>query len=268
MPKALLLLVVAAILLGNGFVIYTISAHRNATFQELRDQQVLDEVESVQALLVDAETGQRGYILTGKREYLAPFVAAEEKVLPAIAALETHLRSLGADTTSVNDLRDHATAKLNELRQTIALFESGQTAQAREVIASGSGKAEMDAVRSVVADIRTTELQRSEATRRRWEYLLDWLYGCIFVFSILALVATLVLIREVMRRSALSARVETVNEIAHELNNPLQTTTNLFTILKRKDTLPKDIQEFLQTLESEHNRIVSLSRRLLRGTRP
>ena len=69
--------VMLAILLAIGFVSY-----RN-TRKLIRDsnlvahsQDILDELEGTLSAIKDAETGQRGYIITGDEEYLKPYTAA------------------------------------------------------------------------------------------------------------------------------------------------------------------------------------------------
>src|SRR5215217_7039971 len=85
---------VLAILLVVGFVSY-----RN-TRKLIRDSnlvahshEVLDELDGTLSAVKDAETGQRGYIITGDEEYLQPYNAA----LPAIGRYLMHLKALTED---------------------------------------------------------------------------------------------------------------------------------------------------------------------------
>src|SRR4051812_49911801 len=62
-----------------------------------RSHDVLEQIDALMLALKDAETGQRGYLLTGKEEYLAPYVGA----LGTIDGLLKELRSLTADDSGV-----------------------------------------------------------------------------------------------------------------------------------------------------------------------
>ncbi len=265
-PWPLLAAPLIAILLGTGLVIYSLNLRQASRMQSSLDQEILAQLDRVQALLVDAETGQRGYILTGKPEYLEPFKSAEAQVSPAIDALEANMPKDGADALTVSQLRQHSLAKISELQTTIAAFNSGHPEEARAIIVSGAGKREMDAVRDVVSKMREAQRQRLQLHQSQRDSVLRWLYAAVLAFGVLALLATLLLIREVRRRSLLAARIQTINEIAHELNNPLQSSTNIFAILKSANSLPPDVLDHLRMLESEHHRITLVSRKVLNRT--
>lgn len=265
-PWPLLTASLVAILLGTGLVVYSLTVRQSSRRQSSRDQEIVSQLDGVQSLIVDAETGQRGYILTGKPDYLDPYRSAQTQVLPAIDALEANMRTAGADATMVSQLREHWLAKFNELQKTIAAFDAGHPNEAKQIIQSGVGKREMDAIRDVVSRMRKAQLERLQRNVNRRESVLRWLYVSVLAFGILALLTTLVMMREVRMRSLLAARIQTVNEIAHELNNPLQSTTNIFAILKSGKSLPPDVLEHLRVLESEHNRITLVSRRVLSRT--
>jgi len=108
----------------------------------------------------DAETAQRGLLLTGDRAFLAPYA-------PARARVE---RLLGAAGPAGRSLRPAIAAKFAELDATIALFERGDAAAMRREVASGRGKRIMDALRDAVAAAaaaeRTRSAERSASFRR------------------------------------------------------------------------------------------------------
>src|SRR6476646_1580359 len=67
----------------------------------------------------DAETGQRGYLLTHQPEYLKPFVDSQGKVEPALVQVRDTQARVGRDT--YDRLAPSVFAKMAELRQTVAL---------------------------------------------------------------------------------------------------------------------------------------------------
>jgi len=119
-------------------------------------------IEATQSTLQDltnAETGQRGFLLTNEERYLAPYRAA----LDAITADTARLRTLvGADSVQqklLDSLAKGINAKLTELSETISLNRSNGFAAARKVVVNGAGKSSMDDVRAVLRDIAARQEQ-------------------------------------------------------------------------------------------------------------
>lgn len=105
------------------------------------------------AALLDAETGQRGYLLTGQDDYLTPYHRAEARLTPAVAAVEAVLETRPVDGPLRPVLRamiDATAQKRTELAITIRAFrESGADAAVARVLA-GDGRAAMERVRDAV----------------------------------------------------------------------------------------------------------------------
>jgi signal transduction histidine kinase len=101
-------------------------------------------------LLTDAETGQRGYLLTGRAEYLETFDRAKAELPKVIPALTDFVTSTGANgRADALKIADDIAAKLGELDKTIALFQAGSRAAALTLFDSGEGKRHMDSLRSI-----------------------------------------------------------------------------------------------------------------------
>jgi len=113
--------------------------------------QALDEVE---ARLVDAETGQRGYLLTGDEAYLEPYNVA----IKNLDRVMTHLKDLASDDsyqrTQVQNLEALTEYKLGELQTTINLHRKGEIAASNQLVQQGSGKRWMDQIRGVMAEMK------------------------------------------------------------------------------------------------------------------
>src|ERR1022692_4888472 len=107
--------------------------------------------------LKDAETGQRGFLLTGLESFLEPYNLAGTS-LPAELAT---LRRLTADNPDqqryLDTLEPTVTQKLDELAQTIALKRAEQADAAVAIVRSGRGKALMDRLRDVIAEMNAVE---------------------------------------------------------------------------------------------------------------
>ncbi|HEX4504142.1 MAG TPA: ATP-binding protein [Alphaproteobacteria bacterium] len=136
-------------------------AQRNREAFELatRTQTILSNTTRSVELLEDAETGQRGFLLTEREAYLAPYTAAvgkaadrldllvvETAVLP-IAGEAEKMRTLGMD-------------KLTELKSSLDLYKSEGRGAALGEVMSDRGKNLMDEIRASAAVIRANQEQQ------------------------------------------------------------------------------------------------------------
>ena len=115
--------------------------------------------------LLNAETGQRGYLLTGKPVYLQPYHAA-------LSTVPADRRRLGSRVSAVPGGRQYfatlstlVAAKMAELGQTIRLARDGDHARALQIVGSNEGKRIMDQARRVIADLQSAAV-RAGASRR------------------------------------------------------------------------------------------------------
>ncbi|AEV83057.1 Methyl-accepting chemotaxis aspartate transducer [Actinoplanes sp. SE50] len=119
--------------------------------------QVLDRIDALRSSLKDAETGQRGYLVTGQDAYLAPY----QQALTDLGTEQQQLRSLTADNPKqqkrLDDLAPLVDAKLAELQETIGLRRDKGFEAARTVVLTDKGKAVMDQIRAVAEAMSTEE---------------------------------------------------------------------------------------------------------------
>src|SRR5580698_6223463 len=92
------------------------------------------------AELQDAESGQRGYLLTGNESYLAPYLAANAKIDANFQKLEPAASVIPGGLERLAHLRLLSDAKRVEMQQTIDLFRSGGQAAALRVVEDDTGE--------------------------------------------------------------------------------------------------------------------------------
>jgi CHASE3 domain sensor protein len=113
---------------------------------------------------VNAETGQRGFVIAGKDEFLEPYNTG----VPNMEAAYTQLRTLTADNPNQQRRLDEARrlidARLREMADIIAQRRTNAEA-ATATIAGGAAKHTMDALRRVVADMDADEATLLETRR-------------------------------------------------------------------------------------------------------
>lgn len=107
----------------------------------------------------DAETAQRGYLLTGKESYLDPYNSAVQQIPGEIAALEKSLVDNGGRSAALDTLAAATRDKLGELRRTIDLATDGEKAGALALVAA------MDRIREAIQTINVSEKQEVNAAQ-------------------------------------------------------------------------------------------------------
>jgi PAS domain S-box-containing protein len=116
------------------------------------------------SLMQDAETGQRGYLLTGEESYLAPYTKATRDIAAHLDKLAS-LGSLGPEEDAlVSRMRAAAAIKLAELAETVALRREQGFEAARAVVLTDRGRQAMLEIRSAAEAIG--DLEREELARR------------------------------------------------------------------------------------------------------
>ncbi len=125
--------------------------------------EVVVGLDDVLSNLRDAETGQRGYLLTGDERYLEPYAKSHAVVAASIDRLRSLVANNGVRREHLKTAAEAASAKLAELEQTIRLRRDSGFNAALTVVKTDRGRASMDQVRSEIAAMGTEE----HATRVR-----------------------------------------------------------------------------------------------------
>jgi diguanylate cyclase (GGDEF)-like protein/PAS domain S-box-containing protein len=132
---------------------------RNASEEGKRQVELNIRLRQLQTILIslgDAERGQRGYMLTGDPDYLAPYrsaTAAMPSLLASLEGLEGVDPVLAGRAEAVKEM---VTKKLDELKETIRLHEVGRHADALVLMQTGAGRQAMVQARQEITGIADT----------------------------------------------------------------------------------------------------------------
>jgi PAS domain S-box-containing protein len=107
--------------------------------------------------LVDAETGQRGYLLTGDETYLAPYRAAIKNIDQAMSQLKDLTSDNPNQQKRIQAMEPIIEKKLAELERTIDLRREKGSIAANQVVLAGSGKGWMDEIRALASEMANAE---------------------------------------------------------------------------------------------------------------
>ena len=115
--------------------------------------------------LTDAETGQRGYLLTDRKQYLQPYLDAQQDVRSSLNWLNRYYSEDRALQASMQRLEAAAQGKLTEMETSLRLHDEGEEQRWRALVLSGEGLQQMDAVRALSEQLLIDETKRVAAAR-------------------------------------------------------------------------------------------------------
>ena len=187
-----------AILLVIGVVSFrSTDALIDTTDLRSHTYQVLASLESLIGEVVNAETGQRGYLLTGREQYLQPFRSATK----AIEVQFDTLRRLTSDNAHqqqrLDSIRPLVTEKISELQATIDLRTEKGADAALKIVLTDKGRQVMDDIRAIVDQMVAEEnqllIERDEVAKNSAQATkATILYGTIAAFVLVGIAGTLI----------------------------------------------------------------------------
>ncbi|ALL04141.1 histidine kinase [Pedobacter sp. PACM 27299] len=193
--------------------------------------EVITGLEEIISTLKDAETGQRGYLLTGERVFLDPYDGAKQRAV-------TLMQNIGY-LTKDNSLQQKQIAKLDEiisgrlgvLEKTIKIKERGGNVSVSELL---NGKTYMDSARAVISSMEKEEKRLLEERTASMNKLSKFTPMLIVLAALLAILITIFFYRKVIfdfnerlkleeelrkKNEDIDRRIEEVRHIAGQISN-------------------------------------------------
>ena len=198
-------LVAAGILVFVGWESYRYTARVDeAADARKHSHEVLRTLDETLARLVDAETGQRGYLLTGDEAYLEPYREAIKNLDQVTGQLKAFTSGQPDQRKRIQTIEPLIEKKLSILQRTIDLRRKEGFEAANKLVLEGHGKEWMDQIRVVLAqmmdeeeNLRTIRTQEMKTVLARTSRLV--VAGNLLSILLLSLVFV-VLLRELSER--------------------------------------------------------------------
>lgn len=123
------------------------------------------QIQLVWRTLIDAESGQRSYLLTGRAAYLQPYEEAAATARQALEGLSRYYAQDAQGAPLLAELARHVDSKLSELATTLELHRRGTSDAWRELMLTDIGREKMDSLRDLSQQLLELESQRVDAER-------------------------------------------------------------------------------------------------------
>ncbi len=119
--------------------------------------EVVEQLDHLLAEMTDAETGQRGYLITGSVRYLAPYEQATTRIADTLHAIRVLTADGSAQGERLNRLVPQVASRLAIMRETMDLYDREGLAAARQHVLTDRGKTVMDDIRKLVGEMDRAE---------------------------------------------------------------------------------------------------------------
>jgi signal transduction histidine kinase len=199
---------------------------RDSRTQVTHTRDVIDRAQAMFSALQDAETGERGYVITGEPQYLEPYASGVATLRADTGALRALTRDNPTQQARLDSLGALIQERANVLATGIATRRRVGFDSAASVIRAGHGKSVMDSIRVIVGSIMATERDLLER-RQAAEANLGRVVTVILVAGtaagvLLALLLNGVLVRSAETEERMAREVEHRNQQLEEQNLELE----------------------------------------------
>ncbi|MBG1272082.1 response regulator [Nostoc sp. WHI] len=183
--------------------------------KEKHTYQVISQLEDLNLQLTNAETGQRGYIITGEQRYLEPYNAAVNLVDSKVRELERLTADNPKQQQRLDILQPLIANKLAELQQTIDLRQNQSFEASQKVVLTDQGKRLMSEIRKVILAMENEEnvllKQRSKEAQAAAQQTIANIFFSIPLFFVILVVIGFSLTRHI------SVPLKQVSDLAEKM---------------------------------------------------
>jgi signal transduction histidine kinase len=194
----------------------SLDRRRESALRVEHTYRVIGRLAELRARVVDAETGQRGYVITGDTAYLGPYRHARGDARALLASLRIETRDNPAQQRSLDELTPLVARRLDILDGRLEIRRARGFDAAREALIIGGGREAMDEIRALLARMQREErrlLALREAAEEGHGRTVLWVLFAGAGLVIGAAVLTSALFgRDAARQAALNAELGDANE--------------------------------------------------------
>ena len=162
------IIAVLAIILVAGLSYGALESSLESSRRVAHTLQVVEQFQALLSTLQDAETGQRGYLLTGNETYLGPYTNARDALANEFANARRLLAGNSEQLAHLDILQRVSADKMAELEQTISMRRGGDAAGALALVRTNRGREAMEHARATIAEMQQTERRALGLRQTEW----------------------------------------------------------------------------------------------------
>lgn len=243
-------IVIVLIVINNFFSQWTRSRVANSIEDVILAHEIKFELEQLEKILIQAETGQRGFLYTGKEEFLEPYQEATRTIDQNLLKLKSQIKDDNQKLRVVG-LESIIKERKDYLEDTIALGKSGQERLVKERVSQGEGEQLMDKLRVAIVKMEEAEdeilLERQNIVSQAQSLASYLTWGSTVLIITLSLVISFTSSRII--KHSLGVAVKIAEQVsAGDLTSPIQITA--------VDEIGK-LQAALKTMTQSLNGLIS-----------
>lgn len=185
-------------LVAGSLSVWIVNQIRHAAQEQVRTHVIITQSESLLSSLIDAETGQRGFLLTKNKAFLEPYENAIKQIDSQYKQLVSSTKNPALDAMLLN-IKPLIDSRLSLLERTIQLELEGNSKLALEIVTAGTGKAYMDQIRERVHIFEQGQLELLGLRSIRFEDTIKKLTAAIVLTFGLAIIFTIAMFARIQR---------------------------------------------------------------------
>jgi len=215
--RRVLALVPAVLVLLVGALAYERARSVVADVQEVgRSHAIIEGADALLTRAVDAETGQRAYLLTGDETFLEPYIGARADIALSLDSLRVLVRGEPSQSARLTTIKGLIPERFALLDTAIELRRHGAAGEATSATRLLAGKEKMDQLRGLVTDLqgreRTVLAERGVAEQRSVRNASLAVGAAAVIALLISALVNLAFARALMERDAANAALNEVNE--------------------------------------------------------
>lgn len=196
--RIVIVISIALLMVNATLLIINVGATIDSHAQYARSYEIKRSLSSFQSVITAAESGQRGYLLTGQTGYLEPYYVAMRSWRSELDKLRTLTGDNASRQKDIADLESLTAAAISRLKATISSSPQPGPNGTADVVGTERATATMDRVRGIVDRMMAQEDARIEAQRR--DVLRDLLVaGGLALLTTVVTVAVLIGLNKLLR---------------------------------------------------------------------